>query len=97
MIDPMTIVAGIFGVSAVACFAGWELSTRAANSAFARADRFQRRMIEFRDRAIDAEDRLRKIELTRHHAAKAGRAAQIAQRAAKLAETTARLKAEVGR
>jgi hypothetical protein len=49
------------------------------------------------NRADDLKAELDQIKLTRHHAAKAGHAAQLAQRAAKIAETTARLKAEVGR
>jgi hypothetical protein len=48
------------------------------------------------DRAIDAEDRLRRIERQRHTAAKAARSAQLQQHRSKIAQTKAEIDRELG-
>lgn len=52
---------------------------------------------QWRLRAKDSEDRLRKIERQRHEAAKKGRAAQIQQYRSKVAQTTSQINRELGR
>jgi hypothetical protein len=51
----------------------------------------------YRDRAIDAEDRLRKIEQARHLSAKHARAAQLAAKRLQVVGKAAEINREMGR